>query len=273
MAISRNAPNIGSSITGFPSPGEGSSGDIQLRLDRVPKIFSKIGRTWYQNPLFTPGNGIEKTSLGLAVQVDGKSMANFGKAIRLGKLKADPTKTLRTPFAIKEDGEAQIDTRATGADVPLRITNDGTGYSQIIMGGANPEIKLGFAGSGGSVSSSIAGTSKISFNLAGAGNIGFTDYARAGAVKFSMGNTYQSSIDEFRLVYDGDPRVDSNAGIRMDRSGNIGFRGAAPAAAPDYTISNLSTDRALDCDSTSTAELADVLGQLITDLIAIGLLQ
>ena len=55
--------------------------------------------------------------------------------------------------------------------------------------------------------------------------------------------------------------------------GYFAANGATPAAAPNYTVSNLSTDRALDCDSTSDAEVADVLGQVITDLIAIGIFQ
>ena len=35
---------------------------------------------------------------------------------------------------------------------------------------------------------------------------------------------------------------------------------------PPYAITNLTTDRTYDANSTSTAELADVLGTLVTDL-------
>ena len=45
-----------------------------------------------------------------------------------------------------------------------------------------------------------------------------------------------------------------------------------PANATAYTITNRTEDRTLDCDSTSTAELADVLGTLIEDLKAKGFL-
>ena len=38
------------------------------------------------------------------------------------------------------------------------------------------------------------------------------------------------------------------------------------ASSARYTVTNLTKDRTLDADSTSTAELADVLGTLITDL-------
>jgi hypothetical protein len=38
------------------------------------------------------------------------------------------------------------------------------------------------------------------------------------------------------------------------------------ASSSVYTMTNVTTDRTLDANSTSTAELADVLGTLITDL-------
>ena len=49
------------------------------------------------------------------------------------------------------------------------------------------------------------------------------------------------------------------------------FRFGADAA--DYTITNVTPDRAYDANATTTDELADVLGTLISDLIDKGLLQ
>lgn len=46
-----------------------------------------------------------------------------------------------------------------------------------------------------------------------------------------------------------------------------------PILPEDYTVSNLTTDRIYDANATTIAELADVLGTLIADLTAIGLLQ
>ena len=43
--------------------------------------------------------------------------------------------------------------------------------------------------------------------------------------------------------------------------------------APTYTTSNVTTDRTIDADSTSDAEVADVLCTVIADLKAIGLFQ
>ena len=43
------------------------------------------------------------------------------------------------------------------------------------------------------------------------------------------------------------------------------------ASSSVYTMTNVTTDRTLDANSTTTAELADVLGTLITDLIYRGI--
>ena len=40
-----------------------------------------------------------------------------------------------------------------------------------------------------------------------------------------------------------------------------------------YTITNHNADTALDCDSTSDGELADVIGSLIIDLQAAGIIK
>ena len=45
------------------------------------------------------------------------------------------------------------------------------------------------------------------------------------------------------------------------------------AGASEWAVTNRTTDRVLNADSTSTAELADVIGTLIEDLIAIGILK
>ena len=55
-------------------------------------------------------------------------------------------------------------------------------------------------------------------------------------------------------------------------AGQFAVNGATPAAAPDYTSSSFSTNRTIT-GSTSAADTTDVLATLITDLIAIGILQ
>jgi hypothetical protein len=44
------------------------------------------------------------------------------------------------------------------------------------------------------------------------------------------------------------------------------------ASSSVYTMTNVTTDRTLDANSTSTAEIADVLGTLITDLKERGII-
>jgi hypothetical protein len=69
----------------------------------------------------------------------------------------------------------------------------------------------------------------------------------------------------------GFPRVIKfpNGSITDNGDGSFTFV-ASPAT---YTPSNVSADRSFDADSTDTAELADVLGTLIADLQAIGILK
>lgn len=56
-------------------------------------------------------------------------------------------------------------------------------------------------------------------------------------------------------------------------TGNIGFFGASPVAqSAAYTPTNVVTDRAYDANSTTLDEVADVLGTLIADLQALGLI-
>jgi hypothetical protein len=54
----------------------------------------------------------------------------------------------------------------------------------------------------------------------------------------------------------------------------LGFFGKTPASRSSaFTLTNRTDDRALNCDSTSDAELADVIATVIYDLQQLGLLQ
>jgi len=54
----------------------------------------------------------------------------------------------------------------------------------------------------------------------------------------------------------------------------VGFYGVAPTArAAAYTITNVTPDRAYNANATTIDEIADVLGTVIADLQAVGLLQ
>lgn len=53
----------------------------------------------------------------------------------------------------------------------------------------------------------------------------------------------------------------------------LAFNGQTPIGQPDYTTANVTPDRSFDADTVAVAELADIVGTLIADLISYGLLQ
>lgn len=63
-----------------------------------------------------------------------------------------------------------------------------------------------------------------------------------------------------------------NSRISYDING-IAFNGQTPVARPDFTVSNHTDDRALNETADTLVQLANVVGTLINDLIAVGILQ
>jgi hypothetical protein len=100
-----------------------------------------------------------------------------------------------------------------------------------------------------------------------------------------MGNhgIFEIGANVFQMGNHGIVRWDVANTVSLEDSGSnerytwnttgIGFNGATPIARPNYTVTNVTPDRAYNADATSDAEIADVLGTLITDLISYGLLQ
>jgi hypothetical protein len=72
-------------------------------------------------------------------------------------------------------------------------------------------------------------------------------------------------------------RFQGAAGVRIDgvlehTGSTLGFFGTAPTTKPSaYTLTNVSTDRSYDANSTTVDELADVVGTLVADLQSMGL--
>jgi hypothetical protein len=67
---------------------------------------------------------------------------------------------------------------------------------------------------------------------------------------------------------------DRNASLVLDMSSaGVGFNGQTALAPPNYTITNLTTDRGMDASAAGATEVRDILGTLINDLVATGLLQ
>jgi hypothetical protein len=107
--------------------------------------------------------------------------------------------------------------------------------------------------------------------------------------KIQIGSTYFHQFDIGIVELAGDFRVTgalaadvgigcagfSAYGSSFWHTGNLlGFYGATPISRPAaYTFSNGVTDRTINCDSTTVAELADVVYTMWSDLRNLGLLQ
>lgn len=73
---------------------------------------------------------------------------------------------------------------------------------------------------------------------------------------------YSTSTEQEAIAWDGD-----SGGVKL------GFYGTTPVAqSAAYTVTNGTTDRSYDANSTTLDEVADVLGTLISDLQAVGLI-
>jgi hypothetical protein len=144
------------------------------------------------------------------------------------------------------------------------------------LDGSSPVLTLEASGSGADVAiiagDSIFMDSVDSINIessAGVINIGADAVAQninigtgAAARVITVGNVTGAT----GVAYDA-----GTAGHAF--TGDMGFYGTTPVAqSAAYTPTNVVTDRAYDANSTSTAELADVLGTLIADLQALGLI-
>ena len=71
----------------------------------------------------------------------------------------------------------------------------------------------------------------------------------------------------------GPVRITADAiDLGQPMQGLPGFQGVAPPASTGtYTLTNVTTLRTGDADALTTAQVADVLGTLIADLRALGL--
>ena len=102
--------------------------------------------------------------------------------------------------------------------------------------------------------------------------------------QFKVGIAFsaQTTGGKVGAVADASIRDDGNATLVFDINGShtdiLNTQGATISGKlfkintpGTYTVSNVTTDRSYDADSTTTAELADVLGTLIADLRTLGL--
>lgn len=133
------------------------------------------------------------------------------------------------------------------------------------------------SGNGGSVSFT-AGSADSGGTVGNGGDVIFTAGVKNGAGSdgsiffgtYGSGRT-QINVDEGNYAILDATSISSSDKIFTfpNQSGTLALIPASPAS---YTVSNVSTDRSYDAIATSINELANVLGTLIADLRAIGLI-
>jgi hypothetical protein len=125
------------------------------------------------------------------------------------------------------------------------------------------------------VGSSTAAGDRLAVSAAGQVSLPVTG-SGGGIVIGGDANLYRSAANTLRtddsFVVDANLTVSGNATLGGS-GGSVGFYGVTPVARSSaYTVSNVATDRTFNANVTSVDELADVLGTLITDLKATGII-
>jgi hypothetical protein len=125
------------------------------------------------------------------------------------------------------------------------------------------------------VGSSSSATDRLT--LSAAGQLALPVTGSTGGISIG-GDTsvYRSAADTLRtpdsLVVDTDLTVSGDATIG-GAGGGVGFYGTTPVVQSSaYSVTNVTTDRTYNADSTTINEVADVLGTLIADLKATGII-
>lgn len=118
---------------------------------------------------------------------------------------------------------------------------------------------------------SLVGTSSFGMNSSG-GSIGLGVSAGTGDVNLT--NAGSGDINIHGIAY---PKIDGSSGqaITTTGTGALGFSSVASPNAYDtgetYTVTNLTTNRTIDCNNITGFALRDVVGQMITDLQSVGI--
>jgi len=152
------------------------------------------------------------------------------------------------------------------------IDNNGVRMREILLGGGSIIFEAKDSASKAGVFRGVSSQTAALIQLHG---VSSTSTARE---QVDIDTAWATSTDASRKAR-GIFRVWDTAAreaIRIEASGSapmIGFLGAAAVARPSaYTPSNVTTDRSYDANATTLDELADVVGTLIQDLQAYGLL-
>lgn len=199
------------------------------------------------------------------VQIAASDLSNGVTGTGANALAGSPALT-GTPTA----PTAAVDTNTTQLATTAYVI--GQGYAKL----AGPTF------TGTATFANLTATGNVALVTGGSGTLGFfgvTPVTRQGAtidLKDALTNYgLIQGTSASPLNLDGGALSAGSAAISgtLTTTGNVGFNGQAAAARPTYTVTNPTTDRTFNADSTSVDELADVLATVVADLKTIGLFQ
>lgn len=222
--------------------------------------------------VFTGCNALSNNSHGMLLKGHGNIViggifeANTGYGIRVGEAADSPTfwtgNTLLHPYF---EGNTLGDIIFTQAVRNLYQANV-AGTSVVDSTSTADNVTLSVGNLIYDIQPAVNGPA-TRFTGGGTG-IGITTNTPAQHIALYTNGTGQLRLGQTANGFDGGPVVVG------DDAGKIGFFGTTPIVRPAaYTPANVTTTRTYDANATTIDALSDVLGTLIADLKALGLLQ
>lgn len=152
---------------------------------------------------------------------------------------------------LETDSAGRLVLSTTSSTTALRLTS-----GRLDIANVGTDAKISFERTGGETRQIIHDTGAWYIYNAADGRFDVT-ISNAGLTSFALGVKVGTDLEiDGALNHDGS---------------TVGFFGATPTTQQTYTITNVTTDRAYDANSTSLDEIADTLGTLIADLRLLGL--
>ncbi len=148
------------------------------------------------------------------------------------------------------------------ANLPIQIQNNQPAFQMEELDQGSDGKKWRLRGNGGN----LLFETRLDDNSVGTNALRFT---RSGAAVASV--EIGNATDNPPCSFLGTGAVSMGGTLAV--TGNVGFNGASPAAMPNYTVTNPTTNRSLDVAAAAIGTVRQVLGTVIADLIAIGLYQ
>ena len=254
-------------IINLPKDVPASQTDATLTQEQIRAIILEeirnLSDTLIVEPFVTVGNS--------ALLTNERALTGTAGRISVTDGGANSTVTIdATGAALTRTDDTNVTLTLGGAPTTALVnaaslTLGWTGQLAVGRGGSGASTLTGLlVGNGASAFTAITTSAGI------AGQI--SDETGSGALVFATSPTLVAptlgDASATTLVTTGQAQIGGD--LNHDGS-NIGFNGIAPVArSTGWAVSNLTTDRVFDADATTLAEIADVLGTLITYLISRG---